>query len=45
MSAFAHTEQEEANDEGRNYLNQIEADISVSLALARHLVMQGYDPN
>lgn len=39
---LTHNEHEVADQEGKSHLNPYEADIS--LALARHLVMQGYHP-
>ena len=39
---LTHTEQEIGDPEGKSHLNPYEAEIS--LALARHLIMQGYTP-
>ena len=39
---LSHTEMEVADGEGKSHLNPYEAD--VALALARHLIMQGYSP-
>ncbi|EFX71347.1 hypothetical protein DAPPUDRAFT_129702 [Daphnia pulex] len=39
---LAHTEQEVEDNEGKSHLNPYEVDLS--LALARHLIMQGYTP-
>ena len=39
---LAHTEMEVADNEGKSHLNPYEAE--VALALARHLLMQGYSP-
>ena len=40
---LSHTEQEEADHEEKSHLNPYEA--KLSLALARHFIMQGYDPD
>lgn len=40
---LTHMEQEIGDSEGKSHLNPYEAEIS--LALARHLIMQGYDPS
>ncbi len=40
---LSHTEQEVADHEGKSHLNPYEAELS--LALARHFIMQGYDPS
>lgn len=39
---LAHTELEKADHEGKSHLNPYEAELS--LALARHLILQGYAP-
>jgi superfamily I DNA and/or RNA helicase len=39
---LTHTEQEIGDHEGKSHLNPYEAELS--LALARHLIMQGYSP-
>ena len=40
---LSHTELEVADHEGKSHLNPYEAELS--LALARHFIMHGYDPN
>ena len=40
---LTHTEMEVADSDGKSHLNPYEAE--VALALARHLIMQGYSPN
>ena len=40
---LSHTEQEVADHEEKSHLNPYEAELS--LALARHFIMQGYDPD